>query len=1024
MAKLRTGWLRNGAVWLQLLGLTVALACGSTAAARELNLQHYRTGDGLPQTQVRVLYQDQRGFIWVGTYGGIGRYDGREFRVYSTSDGLSANTIEAISGTGSGRIWAGTVAGLCYHDPGASEFRCLADSPLATVHIQALLSDGDALWVGTDHGLYRLDNALESHPVDLGRDGPVNIEVLAKGQDGTLWVGTADGLLAIDSTGAQRRVVSVDGTRGRQVLALQPDGKRLWIGTDAGLYLRRDGNVAVPPGLPASWKADGVTGLTLGHDGELWAASNTGVLRQTGDGFELLTTANGLMTNINFDVYADREGMVWIGNDDGLSKYVPGPFTGYTEQDGLLHYFVRTMNEDGRHNLWLGTRRGAQIVPFVDGQWMFDKSRTITADDGLRDERIYAIAFPAPGEALLATGNGLVRWKAGTGITHIYTERDGLPSNHTQALKIMPDGRVWVGTNLGVVVFDHGRIKPAPDATLARAYVYRIREDRQGRLWFGSRDHGLLRLTPDGKVTALRKAQGFSNETVWDICPDASGGVWVGTNGDGLFHITADGQIRQYTKSDGLVDNFVWQVLVDREGDVWTYTNRGIARFDGKVFTHYGLADGLLHLEGGATGALQTHDGQLWFASAQGLMRYEPAAEFHNPVPPPVVIEGVSRGDNLVAEGAELPYGVGSLDFNYAGLSFQAESALRYRYRLLGAGEQWSAPIPYRPITVANLGGGQYTFEVEARNPDGIWSSEPARFSFSVAPAFWATWWFWALAIAGGGLLVWLGFRIRVRQIRAHQRELEALVHARTVELEQANAKLQAASVTDPLTGLHNRRFLVDQIHTDVAQSRRAYRGDAEFPNRDIIFMMIDLDNFKQINDTYGHGAGDRVLRGYAELIGEQIRESDYVVRWGGEEFLVVARQAESSQCDVIANRLIRNAREARFVINDKGDTVACSCSMGVAYFPFLRDNPDALNWEQIIDVADIAVYLAKALGRDGWIAIQGTERTRVENGPEFLHELKHRLQELVAAGEIKLSGSFDDLSGVSPEGWEHKSRR
>jgi len=229
--------------------------------------------------------------------------------------------------------------------------------------------------------------------------------------------------------------------------------------------------------------------------------------------------------------------------------------------------------------------------------------------------------------------------------------------------------------------------------------------------------------------------------------------------------------------------------------------------------------------------------------------------------------------------------------------------------------------------------------------------------------------------------------------------------------------------VTDPLTGLHNRRFLVNQIHTDVAQSRRAYRGDAEFPNRDIIFMMIDLDNFKQINDTHGHGAGDRVLRGYAELIGEQIRESDYVVRWGGEEFLVVARQAESSQCDVIANRIIRNARAARFPINEQGDTVPCSCSMGIAYFPFLRDMPDALGWEQIIDVADIAVYLAKALGRDGWIAIQGTESTEISNGVQFLHRLKHGLRELVEAGEIRVTGSFDDPLSASAEGWESKPR-
>lgn len=992
------------------------------ASAQEHNLKHYGTGDGLPQTQVLVIRQDATGYLWLGTYGGLGRYNGREFEVFSTAEGLAANMVEALASAPDGHIWAGTASGLCYLKPDAAHFQCLEDTVLAGMHVQALLPGPDGLWVGTDSGFFRVtdgDVARFGHDTGLS---DANVRSLARGADGELWVGTTTGLLRSLRPGLPFETVPMPTQAGRQVLALLREGGRLWIGTDSGLYVRENDSIGIAPGLPAAWPHDDVNSLALGSDGVLWAATNLGVLRRDPGGFRLLTTYEGLISDINFAVYADREGLIWLGNDNGLSKYIPGPFTGYTGKHGLLHSFVRTINEDAQGRLWLGTREGAQIVPYTDGEWRIADSRTITAADGLVDERIYSIAFPAPGEALLATGDGVAHWNEGVGIVRIYTEQDGLPTNSTQALKLGPDGRVWIGTNLGVALLQDGAIKPAPDPVLAQAYVYRIREDTRGRLWFGSQDHGLFVIMPSGEITRLQAAQGLTNETIWDLAPDTRGGMWIGSNGDGLFYIGPDGEIHQYTTTDGLVDNFVWQVFVDDRGHVWSYTNRGLSRFDGATFRNYDAEDGLLHVEGGATGAWQTHDGQLWFASADGLMKYDPAGEYKNEMPPVVIIEQATTNGRSIAPGSELPYRSGSLDFDYAALSFHSEPDLRYRYRLLGAREEWSDPMPYRPITFGNLGAGEYVFEVQARNPDGVWSTEPARFSLQVLPPFWASFWFWSLLVPGVGALAWGGFRVRIRQMEARRHELEEIVRERTRELETANEKLQTVSITDPLTGLLNRRFLVSQIGTDVAQSRRAYRGPSIFPNRDIIFMMIDLDHFKDINDTYGHSAGDRVLRQYAQLIAGHIRESDYVVRWGGEEFLVVARQAESTQCNVVADRIMQRAREVEFEMDDAGTKVRCNCSIGVSHFPFLRHDPDTFNWEQIVDIADVAVYLAKSSGRDGWIAIQGTDKARVDDSMAFMHRIKEDMAGLVAEGQILLTSSFDNPLKKAQE--RHQARK
>lgn len=977
------------------------------AVAQLHNLKHYRISEGLPQTQVLALHQDARGYIWVGTYGGLGRFNGREFRVFSTAEGLASNSVTAIADTADGRLWVGTVSGLCYLERRADRAACLEEGPLAGADVQVLLARGDALWVGTADGLYRIaDDTAMRFGTEAGLPD-ADILALAAGADGMLRVGTRAGLARQTRSGF--RSLSLPAAAGRQVTALLEHNGLLWVGTDRGLYVETQAGFAAPEGLPQDWPQEDINGLALGRDGFVWAATNNGVLRATEQGFERLTTYHGLMSDITFSILVDREGLVWLGNDDGLSKYTPGPFTGYREKHGLLHYFVRTLNQDAAGRLWLGTREGAQIVPRQNGDWQFRDSVTITREDGLVDERIYSIAFPEPGAALLATGDGVALWREGAGIVKRYTTRDGLPVNASQALYIDSRGRTWIGTNLGVVVLEDGRIRPAPDPRLAGAYVFRIREDRKGRLWFATNDLGLFRLDTRGNVQRYYGQEDFTEATLWDIAPDGEGGIWAGSNGDGLFHITDAGSIVRYTTEDGLVDNFIWQVLVDREGRIWAYTNRGISRLSDGEFRNYGMEDGLLHLEGGATGALQTRDGQLWFASADGLMRYNPAREFTNGIPPRVVIEQAVSNGREITPGTELPYESGSVDFNYAALSFYNRSDLVYRYRLLGAEREWSEPMEYRPITFANLGAGSYTFEVEARNPDGVWSREPARFDFRVLSPYWGTAWFWLLVVLFAALLIWGLFRMRIRQMEMRRRELENLVQERTRELEVANEKLQAVSITDPLTGLRNRRFLSNQIGTDVAQARRAYRGGSEFPNRDILFMMIDLDHFKEINDTYGHSAGDRVLREYAALIAGQIRESDYVVRWGGEEFLVIARHTEASRCHVIAERIMQKSRKMQFVVDDAGHTVQCTCSVGISHFPLVSHAPEGLEWEQIVDIADCAVYRAKSLGRNGWTAILGTGSTVLDDPRVFMRRLAEDLEGLVREGQIRLWGSFED---------------
>lgn len=220
------------------------------------------------------------------------------------------------------------------------------------------------------------------------------------------------------------------------------------------------------------------------------------------------------------------------------------------------------------------------------------------------------------------------------------------------------------------------------------------------------------------------------------------------------------------------------------------------------------------------------------------------------------------------------------------------------------------------------------------------------------------------------------------RQLHTFHRELEEKVQQRTEqlaeknrELERANRALQEASLTDPLTGLRNRRFLLQQLDADVAILLRRHEErikagqEAPSTDTDIIFFMVDLDHFKQVNDQYGHAAGDLILIQMRERLQEVFRESDYLTRWGGEEFLVVARATNRLQAGGVAERMRQAIANRPFVLED-GTRLQKTCSIGFAALPFLPSQPQVLKWPQVVEIADHALYMAKHEGRNTWVGL------------------------------------------------------
>jgi len=505
---------------------------------------------------------------------------------------------------------------------------------------------------------------------------------------------------------------------------------------------------------------------------------------------------------------------------------------------------------------------------------------------------------------------------------------------------------------------------------------------------------------------------------VFSIHRDGQGTLWFGTYGGGLNRYR-DGEFRHVGSKDGLYDDVVYVILEDQAGNLWMTGNKGVFRVSKRDFDDvvsgradrvdspfYGVADGMKSRE--CNGGLQwagyeTADGRMWFPTIRGAVTVDPNRLPVNPVPPPVYVEKlVVDGEELPADRVDLGPGAEKLEFHYTGLSYAVPEKVHFRYMLEGYDREWVDAGTRRVAYYTHLAPGEYVFHVHASNNDGLWNDAGARLVFSKTPHFYETGGFAASVAALIGVTLFGAYRQRIRVLRKRQRELEDLVELRTRELREA-------SLRDSLTGLRNRRYVHEIVEpeTSVFAERRQYLVEHDSPRsahlseRYMGVFLVDVDHFKSVNDTLGHEAGDRILRQLADVLAASVRKDDVVVRWGGEEFLVVLRHTAYGFLWEYANRIRRTIAETELVVSDDpGDTVRKTCSIGYAPFPFHPGVPEAVSFEQAVMLADLGLYRAKHSGRNRAVGLMPTRHAPV---PADVARLVRSLDYGTTSGLVRL---------------------
>lgn len=777
--------------------------------------------------------------------------------------------------------------------------------------------------------------------------------------------------------------------------------------------------------------------ISLGQDQFAISSVRAGVMifNRQGQLLRVINKNNGLQDNTVAGITQDRDGNLWAATNSGISHIeLAAPQSQFSARNGLEGISISAANFQGR--MYLGGFQNTYVkMPFkfsLDN----DVPRFQALEGGLSEVWQF---LEVSGDLLAASGRGLYRI-SGTRADKIVNS-----SGNAYCLGISsawPD-HVFVGLMGGVEVFkkQNGEWSLLGRLQGVKENIRRISTDARGDLWLNTEVGGLLRVHFNSeKVTDISTHRIGLQHGMPDLLASRTSFV------DGRLYLSTPkglyvAQIAEWrdeqdqTKfipepkfgqqfADGSVE--VNEIMRYDENALLIKSSQGIFLVSRDAHGHY-IANNMAFL------GLPVPDETL-FVDAQGavwltgeiLYRIDPRGAVESKASFDTYISTVlGKGKQQVFAGAfaitgqflgsaktivqlnqipddtpTLQYEENELVFEFASSHYAKAGTTRYRYFLQGFDKGWSEADLANSKAYTNLPEGVYQFHVRAEGLDGVQASE-ALYRFRILAPWYRTWWAYCLWLLLFALAVVVSFRFYTLHLRREKQHLEELVAQRTRELRDA-------SLTDPLTGLRNRRFISEVLHNDVAAfvGYKNYVLNAENPREGMTgkevfgLFLMDMDHFKHVNDSYGHDAGDKVLKQFSEILLSLVRKDDVVIRLGGEEFLVVLKKTKPHYLDTFAKKVLEAVAARPFDIGD-GQIIRKTCSIGYACFPMFHGHPELLSFEQCMMVADMAMYHAKHQGRNQAVFL--CEGPHIPENDEVVRKLSGHLDYAIAESFLQI---------------------
>lgn len=968
-----------------LLSLVVFSPLGHTLdpdrALNEYNSNQWGVDQQLPQISVTALVQDEIGYLWIGTQNGIARFNGKEFVGFDRSNtrALQSNIISDLLIDHQQKLWVLTASGLVLQN--GAGFIAIEDPNNLLVRPSRLVEFQDQILVSAASGLFKVAGdqiqpfvlSSESYSLENSNQGlliggrgqltfindnkasviklpkryekSVVTDIQPIGQE--LWLATTKGIVYF-SKGQFHQLDKLTTLVNESTNALYLDENQvLWIATDVATYRIKDKRLHKAHEKPSYQR---VSEFMRDKDGTLWLGTSDRGLFQLWNSWAVrFGEHHGLNENLIWSVAGDKLSNFIIGSDAGVYQFTKQGFKPFISKQQLPNPSAYTLFIDNDQSIWVGTKAG---LAHFDSQ----ANKLIEKHlDQLLGLQINAIFRDRRGALWVLTEQGVYR-KSSDNIEHIGAHSPYADESFRAITEV--NGKIYLGTQIGLVRFDSQLGIEAIDDSRLKTFITTL-DIYQGHLLVGTYSEGLF-IKVEEAWKNINKQNGlvFNDSFSLNKLPDS---LWV-SGFDGVYRL-------DYASLDKFISEETQSVLTTP-----VLKDSGYVAGSQKAY----CCNGAGHAKSTII------NGNIWFPTRKGVLKLEPDKVIKNTSLVTTVVESISNNQSVLDmyfyqsstnRHGKIAFDERDIGFKFIGLTSFDQGLVKYRYRLLGYSPKWIDNQDSRNVSYTNLPPGDYVFEVKASNNSGLWAKSPTQLKFSMNPRYYQTIYFNILIFLTSLIFLYGFYRLAVYRNKKKVEALEQMVLDKTKaltisnqKLADANQRLSIYSYTDSLTGAFNRRYLVKQIISDISHYVREAKSNN--PEKNIVFLLVDIDFFKDINDSYGHNSGDEVLKQVVSSLQSNIRDGDYLIRWGGEEFLIVLRPEHVSGIEDLCTRLLRKIDGYSFT-GSNDEPIDITISIGYCFYPAIRQVVNNWSWEDALDIADKALYQAKSNGRNQWVGYQ-----------------------------------------------------
>jgi len=778
---------------LRIIAVTVGLiGSASICFGQQSPFIAYTTQDGLAQSQIRAIQQDHQGYLWVGSLGGLSRFDGISFVNYSSQDGLISNKVNCLH-LGNKHLWVGTTGGISKLEGTSLKPISLPDRFVRSEVLDIVESSNGALWIALNgDGLLRYeDDKFHAYGTD---EGLIDLFIRSIEIDpiGNLWVGSKSGVTTYDgktfSSPTKFKSLSVSDlhrlTTGEMLICTFGNGVIRVNASDTTQYLAEQG-----------LESNHIRYAVELNKDEIWLGSRKGLVRWRKDGFKFYNENQGLTYSNIKSLGKDREGNLWIGTDgNGLLLKAGNAFSHYDTRDGLLSNLVLSIANIGNDTLMIGT--------YTNGIQLFQKGNfhPYSSNELFANQRVWSIVQGADQRIWIGSSMGLYCDNSALG----GSVNQLLANTEVTALALI-DSNIAVGSDSGLRIFDPNGNQIDSTVFCGDLKIRNVRSllVREETVWMAAQGYVIAKSPTDCRFYPID----LKEETaVYTLVADRSGMIWAGTS-DGLYLIDPQaGSVDEIFFSKEISArniNFLWWLKPDV---LLAGTNNGLYKLsdydpgnsEKLEVRQYGPFEGLRSAETNQN-ALYAEGDSIWFGTTTGLVCFAANKASNSEIPPILRISGVqlfARATDWTAfpnNGFDerelpidpvLPYKQNALTFNFTGIHFSNPEKISYRYLMEGIEQTWIGPTKEQSVTYAYLPHGSYTFRVEAYHeewPDAIAESS---FQFSIKPPFYLTWWFYCIVILAVVAAIYTIYKSQINRERKKQAAEKLMIQSRMIELE------------------------------------------------------------------------------------------------------------------------------------------------------------------------------------------------------------------------------------------------